>query len=306
MTNQTATRKFTDRTEPQAAFQNAYLDLASRMPGSNNSQILTYYGMGGIGKSTLLEKLADNLKTQRAFTEKNNGKPLFVSLNFEVCQEDIQVLTRLRNILSDSYGWQFPLFELGLYLYGRSIGEDIDLPETKTVAGQQAPLVRFAIDMASELPVVGPFLKIFSLVDQGQAALRTLLNQHKDLVQQFEKYSPTQQREALPGLFAADLNAYTEKVKAPLVLFLDTYECIEERAATQGSAMRRDYWLHGDSRLIAETKNALWVIAGRNQIQWSVAGCPMEQHLLGSLSDEDACSFLIGAGLPEDLIPHIY
>lgn len=299
----TATRQFTDRTEPQAAFRNAYVDLANNMPGANNSRVITYYGMGGMGKTRLLLQLRQNLTQEPVCAEKNNGKPLVVYFDFEECQEDVQILTRLRNILNRDYGWQFPRFELGLYLYSKTVGEEAEVPTTKPVSDQK-PLLKLFVDIASEIPLVGPVFKILNYVDQGQAMVRDLRKQHADIAKEFEELSPAEQHDALPGLFAADLNAYTEKASSPLVMLLDTHERIAE-SVSQGSALLRDLWLYGEDRLIPMTKNTLWVIAGRHKIQWEAKDCPMEQHLLGSLSNEDAGSFLTAAGLPQHLIPEL-
>ena len=299
----TATRQFTDRTEPQTAFRNAYVDLANNMPGSNSSRVITYYGMGGMGKTRLLLQLKKNLSQESVCTEKNNKNPLVVYFDFEECQEDIQILTRLRNILNRDYHWQFPRFELGLYLYSKTIGEEIEAPTAKPVA-EQKPLLKLFVDIASEIPLVGPVFKVLNYVDQGQAVLRNLRKQHADIAKKFEELSPAEQHNALPGLFAADLNAYTEKATSPLVILLDTHERIAE-SISQGSALLQDLWLYGEDRLIPMTKNTLWVIAGRHKIQWEAQDCPMEQHLLGSLSNQDAGSFLTAAGLPQHLIPDL-
>ena len=109
MSMQQAIEQFTDRTEPQKAFAQQYLamtEAAKDQPG----RVLTYYGMGGIGKSTLLAKLEDNLVCEPELTQRNGKKPLVINFNLENKQEDIQVLTALRNLLGDKYGWRFPKF----------------------------------------------------------------------------------------------------------------------------------------------------------------------------------------------------
>lgn len=305
MENQRALELFTDRTESQLAFKQAYLDLTQKMPGKNRSRILTYYGIGGIGKSLLLQKLAQNLATDPEMTLRNNRAPLYVDFSFENAQDGVSVLSRLANILTSRYSWDFTKFRIGLYLYYKHIGEDIKAPESTTYMDRD-PMVKLALDLASEIPVVGSVLKVFSYLDQGQAAVRNLLKQNDGFVKSFSLLSSSEQRDALPGLFAETLNAYTEKAAAPLVVLLDTYECIEERAAALGSALRRDQWIHGENGVISRAQNTLWVIAGRNRITWEINGCPIEQHLLGHLSGNDAGKFLADAGMPEQLIAPVY
>ena len=79
MSMQQAIEQFTDRTEPQKAFSQQYLamtEAANDQPG----RVLSYYGMGGIGKSTLLIKLQNNLTTDPDLARHSGKKPL--SSNF--------------------------------------------------------------------------------------------------------------------------------------------------------------------------------------------------------------------------------
>ena len=51
-----ATREFTDREEPRKAFWEKYNSVNDK-----EIKVISYYGFGGIGKSTLLLKLKDEL-----------------------------------------------------------------------------------------------------------------------------------------------------------------------------------------------------------------------------------------------------
>ena len=300
MSKQQAIEQFTDRTEPQKAFAQLYKAMAMA-PNPQPSRVLTYYGIGGIGKSTLLAKLEDNLENDPELTALNKQKPLVVNFNFETKQEDIQVLTALRNLLSKKpYGWRFPRFEVALYLYGQRIGEDVSSPEDTGYLAQSG--LKPVVDVATELPVVGSILKFISIVDQGQAALRSLLKQHSAQVKEMEAMTPEEQREKLPYYFAQDLSAYTLKSSTPLVIMLDTFECVTETSSVNDSLMGRDYWLYNEDGLIPNAENTLFVIAGRRKIPWEDVVFYLEQHLLGSLSPEDSASFLTASGLPQDLL----
>ena len=267
MSKQDAIALFTDRTEPQAAFEQAYLAMAGKPAQENSSFVLAYYGMGGIGKSTLLTKLEDNLTADPQLAACSKGKPLVVNFNFERHQEDIKVLMSLRNMLGTKYKWKFPRFELGLYLYSQNIGEDADAPED-TGYLEKAGL-KPAVEIAGEIPIFGSIIKAISILDQGQAAVRTLMKQHSAMVKEFEELTTQEQKEALPTLFATDLNACVQKAKSPLVIMLDTFECVTETSGTQDSLFGRDYWLYGENGLIPTAKNVLFVIAGARSAQFS-------------------------------------
>ena len=304
-----ANRQFTDRTEPQAAFRDAYLKMAAAQdPSKTSSHIITYYGMGGIGKSRLLEQLHKNLSTDSSLIAKNNKKPLVVQFNFEGAPSDgFLILERLYKILHNDLKWSFPRFEWGLYLYKRKIGMDAEEPKVKSFLDEHN--LNTPLNFIGKIPFFSMAVDVVKSVDEAQAFLRNwmrkLYKPQDDIRTKFNGLTAEEMQRELPGLFAENLNAYTAEFSTPLVFLLDTYECIVENNK-QGFTRKRDWWLHGKGSLISQTKNTLWVIAGRHKLQWNEENCTMEQHLLGSLSEEDAASFLTGAGIPEALIPGLY
>ena len=152
MTN--ANRQFTDRTEPQAAFQDAYLKMAAAQdPSANGSHIITYYGMGGIGKSRLLKQLRQNLSTDSNLIAKNHKKPLVILFDFEGAPEGILILERLYKILHNTFKWTFPRFEWGLYFYKRTIGMDAEAPKVKPFLDEHD--LNTPLSFIGKLPGVG-------------------------------------------------------------------------------------------------------------------------------------------------------
>ena len=57
-----AVKKFTDREEPKISFMNAFNGLLN---GTRPFSILMYYGVGGIGKTSLLRHLQQNLPIEK-------------------------------------------------------------------------------------------------------------------------------------------------------------------------------------------------------------------------------------------------
>ncbi len=194
-------------------------------------------------------------------------------------------------------------FEWGLYFYKRTIGMDAEAPKVKPFLDEHD--LNTPLSFIGKLPGVSTVVNVLKGADEAQAWLRNLYKPHDDIREKFDALTYKEQEEELPRLFAENLNAYTEKSSTPLVFLLDTYEYITKHNK-QGSTQGRDWWLHGEGSLISLSKNTLWVIAGRHKIQWEEEDDTIEQHMLGSLSEEDAASFLAGAGIPEDLIPGLY
>ena len=82
-----AIKEFTDREEPRKVFWDKYNKIANEMNVANPIQVISYYGVGGIGKSSLLHKLNDELEEKAP-----NSKIEFL---------DFERLTELNNNLLD-------------------------------------------------------------------------------------------------------------------------------------------------------------------------------------------------------------
>ena len=98
-----ATRVFTDREEPRAAFWKNYDRCIKEMADGGNIHVLTYYGIGGIGKSSLLKKLMSEMDDR--FSDRR-----YVYFDFNIYQESRAVLTSLKNKLTEQCKFTFPLF----------------------------------------------------------------------------------------------------------------------------------------------------------------------------------------------------
>ncbi|MBQ9097267.1 MAG: hypothetical protein IJY55_02595 [Clostridia bacterium] len=93
-----ATRVFTDREEPRAAFWKKYEEVQKEISGDNNIHVLTYYGIGGIGKSTLLKKLISEMKERLA-------NPRCVYFDFNNIQKSRAVLSNISNYMAENFNF---------------------------------------------------------------------------------------------------------------------------------------------------------------------------------------------------------
>lgn len=207
-----ANKIFTDREEPRAAFWKKY-DLFKKglQNDDGDIQVLSYYGIGGIGKSSLLKKL------QQEISEKvPNGKHVY--FDFTIVQESRDVLGYLRNKLNTVYGFKFPLFELGEYMYARKIGDKVTEPQIKGFI-DRSPFLSAIIPAAGVLPLVGVTIKLMQAADKGVAVLRTFMQNHRQEVDEIEKKDANELYTYLPVLFAQDLMDNLKNSEEPLVVF---------------------------------------------------------------------------------------
>ena len=291
-----ASRIFTDREEPRAAFWQQYQRLQQELEQEEaNVHVLTYYGIGGIGKSSLLKKIMEEM-------EERLDDPARVYFDFNLQQECRAVLEALKNKLSAECRFGFPLYELGAYIYAKKIGENPDAPEAKPLL-KKSPALELLLGIAGEIPIVGSATKVLELAEKGVAAFRGYLQDHRKELRQIEYMEAEELYAYLPTLFAEDMTHALEKESAPLAILLDTYERLVNEMSATGEPLSKDLWLRGEDGLVQNIPGVLWVIAGREKLKWERFDAEwseaLEQHLLGSLSSQDSAQFLQAAGVAD-------
>lgn len=289
-----ATRIFTDREEPRASFWKMYEKArVERIAGADDIHVLTYYGIGGIGKSSLLDKLMAEMDEKLTTAR-------YLYFDFKVQQESRVVLEKMRTKLVDDYQYTFPLFDLANYVYAKKIGEKTETPETKKLS-ERSPLLSSMMELAGSIPVIGIAAQVLSLADQCQATIRSYLKQHSRELAQIEYLEAEELYQQLPVLFAEDMSRNLENEYAPFVFFLDTYERLVNELSQVGEPLKNDYWIREELGLVQNIPGVLWVIAGREKLRWerfdSEWEDSLEQHILGNLSEVDSEHFLVQAGI---------
>ena len=304
-----ATRLFTDREEPRYAFWKNYDKCRESMRnGEGDIFVLCYYGIGGIGKSWLLEQLVVEMKEKLV-------KPHYVSFDFTTARDSRTVLENMKNMLTEQYRYNFPLFDIALYMYNLKIGKDASLPEVKSFI-EKSPVLSFLLTVFGAVIIpegaalagiwkgIEGVLDAVGVVDKGQATIRNLLKKNRKRIREIDQLSPTEIYASLPLLFAEDLTNNLEDAEEPLVVFLDTYELLVNEMSLIGEPLGNDEWLRGEDGLIQHIPNVLWVIAGREKLKWERFDAEwrdaLDQHILGNLSPADAEWYLRQSGVRDE------
>ncbi len=298
-----ATRQFTDREEPRTAFWKKYDLVKSNLPQNNNHHVITYYGIGGIGKSRLLKEITQELQTKVK-------EPLYVYYDFDFNQDCRGTLEKIKNQLSRKYDFTFPLFELGSYIYAKKVGDNPNSPQVKQLLGNN-PTLNLMKTLVGEIPVVGSLKKWLDIVEKIHQCYGSYLNKHRASLLHINDMDEQQIYDMLPKFFADDLNNNLEGTKEPLVILLDTYERLVNELNQVGEPLKNDEWIRSEKGIVANLPNVLWVIAGREKLKWDKFDFSdkfeLEQHILGNLSFADSDSFLQNAGIKDaDLRRQIY
>ena len=290
-----ATRIFTDREEPRKAFWNRYNTVKNELNTDADVHVLNYYGVGGIGKSSLLKKIKEEM-------DEKLDAPKYISIDFKSEIDPQTVLIRMRTQLNDKYAFTFDEFDIGLFNYAQKCGEQADMAKIQSLS-EKSDVLNLLLAAADFVPGASVVSKIFSAVDQVTALARNKahLKKYEDLIKKLSYMERDQIYAMLPELFSNDINRNLENATEPLVIFIDTYELLVNELSTIGDPLMADKWLRDENGPVQNISKVLWVIAGREKLKWekfdSDWSSSVESHILGDLSEKDSTQFLQAAGI---------
>ena len=301
---------FTDREELIAAFER---NLEDKKPGEH--RLLAFYGDGGIGKTTLLQKL-EQLHRQQC------PQALIGRLDLagaDTTPPDL-LLYRLRRQFPTI---PFPSFSLALAEYGRRFHPEqvygSDRQELLQGAGPYADVLAGGLEVLGQLSGVGLAVNAMKAAATAQRQLSGWVQRRAEpWLQRSQSLSEEQMLAQLPLQWARDFrqaistqleddwnDAITYSGPPPLIA-LDTYETLWHAGMSQWGRRRepRERWLVD---LVSELPEVLWVVSGRDRVRWDEGydrgwSEVCEQHLVGQLSEDDARSFLAKRGIREPAI----
>ena len=294
-----AEKIFTDREEPRKSFWNAYEEVKNNL---ETYKVISYYGIGGLGKTTLIEKLAEEMRTK---------KKKYVSLNFEYSESMSKVLI-LRELGSklfalDKNAFKFYRFRTALKRYADETSQDIEIKNDNSTFLSSNPLCDLALDLTDSVPdilekapIVSTISRIVSILNKSVEVVKNSIdtkNMKTSLLKIRDYEQMSKLIDDLEVYFYEDLAEGMVKFNQPLVIFLDTYEKFADYFASNDFQSNED-WL---KKIVSKPQGILWVFAGREKLKWEDK-FEAEQHLLENLSFKDAKDFLLTAGVGESLI----
>jgi len=292
---------FTDREPYLETFRrNLELSEGSALP------VLAFHGVGGVGKTTLIERFAHELEV--------HSPPIpYARLNVENLKSITgigrEVLLRLRTDLESEFGLKFPKFDVLLaVLLAKEGGTPPSLvvlnPGLKNTFDFVMGLVGVPSDMIAKA--------LHKQATKSETAERLLAKaggreELLHLRERARREDPTLAEELIDR-FADDLvdGLPARSGKACRgVLLLDTFETLWKGSDAGRSVQVRqlDSWLRHLARNVRQ-HGVLVVVAGRDKLWWAeessdwVGG--IETHLLGGLSRHDARIYLAKRAIGSD------
>lgn len=292
-----AGRQFTDREEFTEAFRKRILQLNKK-----EYSILSYYGVGGIGKSTLRKELG------RILTEEY-PEVIWSCTDFELqpFREAETSLFHLKKDLREKYRTRFPTFDIAYTVYWQKTHPQVTIAKDNIPFLEDGSIVSDLIANAGGIPIVGLLPSIAKTVYKGRNVFKSWWTKRgqKELYD-LPSLSPKEILDRLPMYFALDLRDHLQSKSSSAVIFIDTYEALWENFSLEGGFFLRDEWIR---ELVAHLPEVQWVIFGREKLRWNELDKDwdgyIEQHLLGGLSESDSARFLNSCGITDSKIQKI-
>jgi len=280
-------KEFMNRDIPRSIFYNTI-----EGPPPYEQNVIMYYGIGGIGKSSLVKNLTEH-------TAKNGIFYMHVDFDDPIFRSPYKALIELKK----QVGTTFPHFDLAVTLCFikrnpelsyKDSGLPSELSYTVLKFLQSSdPVSMYNITDGLVEKVYHEFGDVFGLDESIKERLIALA-----------KYSAAEIEEQLSVFFALDL--YRHMIIKDIdrcVLFFDTYELLWEDG--RELKLATDAWI----RTIADLDmlgNVLFVLSGREKLQWELEDKHWDnqiQHIpLDVLEPEYAKQFLVVCGIDDDAI----
>ncbi|TFD86116.1 hypothetical protein [Cryobacterium serini] len=341
-----ARRVFTNRVSEAEAFFDAIDRIRAGADQLNLSgartNVLSFYGHGGIGKSALSKHL------ERLALDRTNSKglPANVSLRYDLSSTSARdaesILLALRASLAHA-GIKAPAFDLAFSFYwsethpGQPLTEYLSPSTFANQAGDSIDLGSIMQDAASDIVSVVADVasfggvgtafrltkKLAATVSQNLMHSRILKNclyLRDALIEE----NMSDLRTFLPHFLSWDLHQIQTTTdphsSATFVVFFDSWEDVQADSISRGCL--EDVL----SQLVFLMPNVLFVITGRERLQWGDKGSEAylartgainwpgltlsqsgetNQHLLGALSHKDSTAFVVGATAAQPIDPTV-
>ncbi|GLZ08912.1 hypothetical protein Acsp03_63780 [Actinomadura sp. NBRC 104412] len=282
-------RRFVDREPVLAAFFHE-LDQIGGSP-----RVLNLVGVGGIGKSRLLQELKDRCSSTHRTATLDLQVPAMRQ------QEDALAVVRVE---FGRQGMKFDRFDIAYAVLWQRLHPHLRLSRNELPFVSESEALTQILDGAAGLPVFGTGVGLVKLVEKATTGARRRRRIKVDeTLRSLDELTNVELADAVTYLFAEDLReASTEK---PFVLFIDAYEALVPTRLRSGRAAGTDVWLRD---LVAQLDRGLTVVASRERLGWDVHdeawNEAIHEHLVDGLPMQARLDLLTEGGVTDHAARH--
>lgn len=292
-----ANKKFTDRIVYKDIFWNEVNSIKSE--SSRNIfqyHILNFYGIGGIGKSSLQKELchiidmncSDIIYSCADFANISNHTPakflLELAKNFE------------------RKGVTFYHFRLAYAIYFQKTHKNLSLNHSEyNLIDENIGFIAEVLSVIDGLGIIGILPGMVNKIYNAAYKKLHLSTELKDDLKKMELLDISRCEQFLPAFFAYDLKRYIDKERDKMiVIFLDTYEALWGQIKNDITKFSQDQFVR---ELVSQLPGVLFTICGREFLDWTTLDSDwndyLKQYLIEKLEDKDADTFLKECGIYE-------
>jgi len=250
--------------------------------------VLVYYGVAGIGKTSLRKEFINYLEE---YNKKNQQPDVTLSLNLQReiiwISIDLQLdkhrekntfLVALKNDLQEKFKINFPAFEIAHAIYWKKANPEISLRKENYLFFEGNNVSDDFLEIVNQIPYFGivPSAAKLLLKSFPDYLRKWWTKRGEEELKQLSEKEPLEIEEMLPYFWAQDFNNYLEHTSKTTVLFIDTYEALWENHRDEGNS--RDKWIR-EELITRLPRNVLWVICGREALRWEEMDSEWSKYL---------------------------
>ncbi len=272
---ETATRQFTDRQKPRALFEESIKNLTQ-------TKCISYYGIGGIGKTRLLSKLKQE-------AEIHAPNSLCISVDFEESyfRNIGEFLNTLRSQILNYEKMDFYSFDLAYAIYwARTQPGELPMEKANGIIQEDHILfdVMYYLEGIPYANVIPKAINLMSQIPNQTKKSKWWNSTGKVLAAQINAIHDIQTlRDILLNLWVSDVTAHFQKQGKKIVFFFDSFESLDLNRLPRVQTLLYKF----------PTFPVLFIVGSRNKLNWeSTDELIVDEHIVGELSEKDIRSFL--------------
>ncbi|MEV5828748.1 hypothetical protein AB0L25_24620 [Spirillospora sp. NPDC052242] len=240
-------RPFVDRESVIAAFTEI-LDAPLGSP-----RVFSLVGVGGIGKSRLLQEL------RRRSSRTHRTAVLDLQVPAMRQQEDALAVLRVE---LGRQGVRFDRFDIAYAVLWQRLHPHLRLSSKELPFVNESETLTQILDGASGVPVFGTGVGLMRLLGKATIGIRQRQRiKNDDTLSRLDDLTNAELADAVTYLFAEDLRDGSDR---PYSIFVDAYEALVPAGGRSGHA--QDVWLRD---LIAQLDRGVVVVASRESLTWA-------------------------------------
>lgn len=270
-----ATRQFTDRQKPRALFEGSIKNL-------NQTKCISYYGIGGIGKTRLLAKLKQEAEIHA---------PNSLSINVDFEESYFRNIGEFLNLLKSQILMQekveFFSFDLAYAIYWARTQPGELLMEKSDGVIKEDHILFDVMGFLEDIPYANVIPKAVNLMSKIPNQTKKTNWWHttgKVLATQINVIHDIQKlSDILVNLWVSDVTAHFQKTGKKIIFFFDSFESLDLNRLPRVQKLMYKF----------PTFPVLFIVGSRNKLNWeSTDELIIDEHIVGELSAKDIGSFL--------------